>query len=234
MMSSRTSFLVWWGLPILCAGLGGGVAAFLGQGGLFGSGEGQIGPLLLLGGYFAAVGLVALFLRMRQNQAMVQDRERFDKPVEAALIALCAPILVLGIGVFAKGFADNFSPSYTVAGKLMRIDRIGAFGRSYGVSLEGSPRTVIMKCRLQTNCGSPTPLLGLHAGDAIELKIRSGEALGLTANGRVLVNPAVQGWTRLLLSQALLAAAAIYTLLFASVSTRLLSTPDESDRGSRR
>ena len=29
MMSARTSFLVWWGLPILCAGLGAFLANYL-------------------------------------------------------------------------------------------------------------------------------------------------------------------------------------------------------------
>ena len=152
MMSARTSFLVWWGLPILCAGMGAGVAAFMGQGGTFGVRPGQIGPLMLLGGYLVAVGLLAVIFRVRQSQAAFDDRDRFDKPVEAALVALCAPILALGIWVFANGFLGDFGPIRTVSGKLASIDQIGAFGRSYGIALDRSPRPLILECRLRRNC----------------------------------------------------------------------------------
>lgn len=229
MMSARTSFLVWWGLPILCAGMGAGAAAFMGQGGTFGVRPGQIGPLMLLGGYLAAVGLLAVIFRVRQSQAAFDDRDRFDKPVEAALVALCAPILALGIWVFANGFLGDFGPIRTVSGKLASIDQIGAFGRSYGIALDRSPRPLILECRLRRNCGSPVPLMRLQPGSAVEIHVLKSAVVGLSANGRTLVDPNSQRRARLLLGGAALAGMVFYSLAFAAASFRLLFGRDERE-----
>ena len=229
MMSARTSFLVWWGLPILCAGMGAGAAAFMGQGGTFGVRPGQIGPLMLLGGYLAAVGLLAVIFRVRQSQAAFDDRDRFDKPVEAALVALCAPILALGIWVFANGFLGDFGPIRTVSGKLASIDQIGAFGRSYGIALDRSPRPLILECRLRRNCGSPVPLMRLQPGSAVEIHVFKSAVVGLSANGRTLVDPNSQRRARLLFGGAALAGMVFYSLAFAAASFRLLFGRDERE-----
>jgi hypothetical protein len=229
MMSARTSFLVWWGLPILCAGMGAGAAAFMGQGGTFGVRPGQIGPLMLLGGYLAAVGLLAVIFRVRQSQAAFDDRDRFDKPVEAALVALCAPILALGIWVFANGFLGDFGPIRTLSGKLASIDQIGAFGRSYGIALDRSPRPLILECRLRRNCGSPVPLMRLQPGSAVEIHVLKSAVVGLSANGRTLVDPNSQRRARLLLGGAALAGMVFYSLAFAAASFRLLFGRDERE-----
>ena len=229
MMSARTSFLVWWGLPILCAGMGAGAAAFMGQGGTFGVRPGQIGPLMLLGGYLAAVGLLAVIFRVRQSQAAFDDRDRFDKPVEAALVALCAPILALGIWVFANGFLGDFGPIRTVSGKLASIDQIGAFGRSYGIALDRSPRPLILECRLRRNCGSPVPLMRLQPGSAVEIHVLKSAVVGLSANGRTLVDPNSQRRAKLLLGGAALAGMVFYSLAFAAASFRLLFGRDERE-----
>ena len=229
MMRARTSFLVWWGLPILCAGMGAGAAAFMGQGGTFGVRPGQIGPLMLLGGYLVAVGLLAVIFRVRQSQAAFDDRDRFDKPVEAALVALCAPILALGIWVFANGFLGDFGPIRTVSGKLASIDQIGAFGRSYGIALDRSPRPLILECRLRRNCGSPVPLMRLQPGSAVEIHVLKSAVVGLSANGRTLVDPNSQRRARLLLGGAALAGMVFYSLAFAAASFRLLFGRDERE-----
>ena len=83
MISPRTSFLVWWGLPILCAGLGALAAAYLGENGAFSS-RPPAALLVVCGVYFAAVAALALVFRLRQGQAAYDERQRFDKPVEAA------------------------------------------------------------------------------------------------------------------------------------------------------
>lgn len=222
MMSARTGFLVWWGLPILSVGVGAGLAAFAGQGGTFGSGPGQIGPLMLAGGYFGAVGLLAVVLRIRQGQTSLGDRDRFDKPVEAALVALCAPVLAVGLWIFASGFFADFGPSRTVAGKLTSIDQVGAFGRSYGIDLDGTGKPLILECRILRNCGSPTPLLRLKPGAQVEMQVLRGEILGLKADGRVLVSATTQRIWRLLFGGALLAFLVLYTAAFVGASMRLL------------
>lgn len=229
MMSARTSFLVWWGLPILCAGMGAGVAAFMGQGGTFGVRPGQIGPLMLLGGYLVAVGLLAVIFRVRQSQAAFDDRDRFDKPVEAALVALCAPILALGVWVFAHGFLSDFGPTRTISGKLASIDQIGAFGRSYGIALDKSPRPLILECRLRRNCGSPVPLLRLRPGAQVDIQVLKGSVVGLSTDGRILVDPAGQRRARLLLGGGALAGVVFYSLAFAAASFRLLFGRDERE-----
>ena len=230
MMSARTSFLGWWGLPILCAGLGAGAAAFAGQGGIFGSGPGQIGPIMLAVGYFAAVGLLAIILRIRQNQVALGDRNRFDKPVEAAIVALCAPILALGLWVAASGFFADFGPSRTITGKLSSIDQVGAFGRSYGIDLDRTGKPLILECRIRRNCGSPTPLLRLQPGARVEMQILKGEVLGLKADGKVLVDPNSQRIWRLMFGGAILLLLVLYTLAFAGSSMRLLFA-GEADEG---
>jgi hypothetical protein len=184
---------------------------------------------MLLGGYLAAVGLLAVIFRVRQSQAAFDDRDRFDKPVEAALVALCAPILALGIWVFANGFLGDFGPIRTVSGKLASIDQIGAFGRSYGIALDRSPRPLILECRLRRNCGSPVPLMRLQPGSAVEIHVLKSAVVGLSANGRTLVDPNSQRRARLLLGGAALAGMVFYSLAFAAASFRLLFGRDERE-----
>jgi hypothetical protein len=184
---------------------------------------------MLLGGYLAAVGLLAVIFRVRQSQAAFDDRDRFDKPVEAALVALCAPILALGIWVFANGFLGDFGPIRTLSGKLASIDQIGAFGRSYGIALDRSPRPLILECRLRRNCGSPVPLMRLQPGSAVEIHVLKSAVVGLSANGRTLVDPNSQRRARLLLGGAALAGMVFYSLAFAAASFRLLFGRDERE-----
>lgn len=229
MMSARTSFLVWWGLPILCAGLGAMAAAYLGEGGMFGRGPGQIGPLMLIGAYFVVVGLLAIIFRMRQNQASFQDRDRFDKPVEVAMVALCVPILAAGIWLFAAGLKADLGPSRTVTGKLESIDRVGAFGRSFGIDLNTTASSMLLECRLDRNCGSPFPLMRLKEGAQMEVELLHGKVLGVKADGRQLVDPAVQRNWRVGLGSLGLIALLLYGAAFVVAATRLLFDADEPE-----
>jgi hypothetical protein len=229
MMSARTSFLIWWGLPILCAGLGAMAAAYMGEGGMFGSGPGQVGPLMLIGGYILVVGLLAVVFRMRQNLAAFEDRDRFDKPVEAAMVALCLPILAAGIWLFAAGLRADLGPSRTVAGQLEHIDKVGAFGRSFGINLVTTASPLILPCRVERNCGSPVPLLRLQPGAKLELELLNGKVLGLKADGRQLVEPAVQRAWRVGFAAAGLVLLLAYGAAFVVASLRLLLDAGEPE-----
>lgn len=229
MMSARTSFLVWWGLPILCAGLGAMAAAYLGEGGMFGRGPGQVGPLMLIGGYILVVGLLAVVFRMRQNQASFEDRDRFDKPVEVAMVALCVPILAAGIWLFAAGLKADLGPTRTVTGKLQSIDQVGAFGRSFGIDLETTASPMILQCRMARNCGSPIPLIRLKPGTTMEVEVLHGKVLGLKAGGRQLVDPAVQRSWRVGLGSVGLIALLLYGAAFVVAAMRLLFDADEPE-----
>ncbi|WP_183770770.1 hypothetical protein [Phenylobacterium haematophilum] len=229
MMSARTSFLIWWGLPILCAGLGAMAAAYMGEGGMFGSGPGQVGPLMLIGGYILVVGLLAVVFRMRQNLAAFEDRDRFDKPVEAAMVALCLPILAAGIWLFAAGLRADLGPSRTVAGQLEHIDKVGAFGRSFGINLVTTASPLILPCRVERNCGSPVPLLRLQPGAKLELELLNGKVLGLKADGRQLVEPAVQRAWRVGFAAAGLVLLLAYGAAFVIASLRLLLDAGEPE-----
>lgn len=229
MMSARTSFLIWWGLPILCAGLGAMAAAYMGEGGMFGSGPGQVGPLMLIGGYILVVGLLAVVFRMRQNLAAFEDRDRFDKPVEAAMVALCLPILAAGIWLFAAGLRADLGPSRTVAGQLEHIDKVGAFGRSFGINLVTTASPLILPCHVERNCGSPVPLLRLQPGAKLELELLNGKVLGLKADGRQLVEPAVQRAWRVGFAAAGLVLLLAYGAAFVVASLRLLLDAGEPE-----
>lgn len=229
MMSPRTSFLIWWGLPILCAGLGALAAAYLGERGTFGRGPGQIGPLMLLGGYIVVVGLLAVVFRMRQNQASFEERDRFDKPVEAAMVALCVPILAAGIWVFAAGLKADLGPARTVTGKLEHINRVGAFGRSFGIDLESSASPLILECRIDRNCGSPTPLMRLKPDSTMEIEVLNGKVLSLKANGRQLVDAASQRRWRVGLGGAGLVLLLLYGAAFLVAAARLLFDDGEPE-----
>ena len=229
MMSARTSFLIWWGLPILCAGLGAMAAAYMGEGGMFGSGPGQVGPLMLIGGYILVVGLLAVVFRMRQNLAAFEDRDRFDKPVEAAMVALCLPILAASIWLFAAGLRADLGPSRTVAGQLEHIDKVGAFGRSFGINLVTTASPLILPCRVERNCGSPVPLLRLQPGAKLELELLNGKVLGLKADGRQLVEPAVQRAWRVGFAAAGLVLLLAYGAAFVIASLRLLLDAGEPE-----
>lgn len=230
MMSPRTSFLVWWGLPILCGGFGAFLAAFAGEGGDFGHGPGQIGPLMLIGAYFTLVALLALIFRVRQNQVSYGARDRYDKPMEAAMVALCVPILAAGLWMFASNFKADFGRSHVVSGKLVSIDRIGAFGQTYGFDLDKTATPLMLECYLRSSCGSPTPLLALKPGTPMELELLNSKVIGLKANGRVLVSSGPQRFWRLLAGGGALALLVIYSAGFVATSMRLLfSQPEEQD-----
>ncbi len=222
MMSARTSFLVWWGLPILCAGFGALVANYVGMDGDFSANAPKLGPLLLVGGYFAVVGLLAVIFRARQSQASFEERARFEKPIEAAMVAMCVPVLIAGLWVFTTGFLADFGPTQTVRGRLQSVDEIGAFGRSYAIDLDKTAYPLLLQCRLQRNCGSPTPILRLKPGTPIEAQLLDGRVLGLKVAGQDFVSPLRQRAIRLVLGGGLLAALLLYTAAFSLVSMRLL------------
>lgn len=229
MMSARTGFLVWWGLPILCAGFGALIVAYVGEGGAFGRGPGQIGPLMVIGAYFALVGFLAVIFRVRQSQMTFDDRERFDKPVEAAMVALCAPILAAGIWLLAKNLAHEMAPSRTITGKLESVDQVGAFGRTYAIDLDRTAVPLMLECRVRRNCGSPIPLLQLKPGQAMEIELLNRRVLGVRADGRELVSPAAQRTSRLVLTGGGLVALLVYTLAFIGVSMSLLFAAPEDE-----
>lgn len=230
MMSARTSFLVWWGLPILCAGFGAFAAAYAGEGGDFGRGPGQVGPMLLIACYFAIVGLLVFVFRVRQNQVTFDDhRERYDKPMEAAMVALCAPILVAGIWFMASNFHGSLGPSHTISGKLQSIDQVGAFGQSYGLDLDITATPLMLECHVQHNCGSPVPLLSLKPGTPVKAEMLNSKLIGLSADGKVLVDAGEQRRWRMLLSGAGMALLIIYASTFIAVSLRLLFGEEERE-----
>ena len=222
MMSSRTSFLVWWGLPIMSAGLGGFAAAFAGEGGDFGRGPGQVGPLMLIVGYFAIVGLLAFVFRVRQNQVAYDDRQQYDKPMEAAMVALCVPILAGGIWMMASSFWGDFGQSRTISGKLQSIDQVGAFGRSYGIDLDVTATPLMLECHVERNCGSPVPLLSLKPGTPVKVEMLNSKLIGLRADGQTLVDATEHRRWRLLFSGAGMALLIIYSAAFIGVALRLL------------
>jgi hypothetical protein len=231
MMSARTSFLVWWGLPILCVGLGAGIAAYMGEGGMFGRGPGQIGPIVAAGVYFAAVAALALIFRIRQSQVAFGERDRFDRPVEAAMVALCAPILAAGVWVAAKSVVGNLDPARSISGKLETVDQIGAFGRTYAIDLTTTATPLMLECRFRRNCGSPIPMMQLKPGASLEVELLQGKVLGLKADGRQLIDPAGQRRARLMIGAAVLAFLVLYALSFAWVSVRLLFGQTEPEEG---
>ena len=117
MMSARTSFLVWWGLPILCAGMGAGAAAFMGQGGTFGVRPGQIGPLMLLGGYLAAVGLLAVIFRV--------DVVRLWPRTASAYAGVGLPVNSLGLVIEGVRFEPSLQEGHAalaVSGMIRNIE----------------------------------------------------------------------------------------------------------------
>lgn len=228
MMSTRTSFLVWWGLPILCAGLGAVLANYVDMDG--GAGMGRT-ALLLVVGYFAVVGFLAVIFRVRQSQVLFDDRARFDKPVEAAMVAMCVPILAAGIWFLGSSFLADLGPSRTFDGRLQTVDAVGAFGRTYAIDLDETGYPLILQCRLQRNCGSPVPLLQLKPGTLIQAELLDGQVIGLKVAGKPYVDPGRQRTLRLLFDGGLLALLVLYTGAFTAVAVRLLvgEQADETD-----
>lgn len=226
-MSSRVQFLTWWGLPILCVGLGAVAATYVGDGAGSGSQAPKLTHLGLIGLYFAAVGFLAVILRIRQNQVALDDRKRFEKPVEAALIAMCAPVLAAGLWVFATGFMADFGPGQTMRGELQSVDRVGAFGRSYAIDLDTTAHPLVLECRMRQNCGSPTPLLRLKAGAQAEIQVLNSRVLGMSVDGRPVVDPVGQRFWRLIFGGAALALMVVYTAAFIGVSIQLLLAEDD-------
>lgn len=226
MMSARTSFLVWWGLPILCAGLG----AFLANYADMGGGIGRTGLLLILG-YFAVVGALAIIFRVRQSQVLFDDRARFDKPVEAAMVAMCVPILVAGIWFLGNSFLADLGPTRTFEGRLQTVDEVGAFGRTYAIDLDETGYPLILQCRLQRNCGSPVPLLQLKPGTLIQAELLAGQVIGLKVAGQQYVNPGRQRTMRLIFGGGLLALLVLYTGAFTAVAIRLLFGDQDDEPG---
>lgn len=219
MMSPRTSFLVWWGLPILCAGLGALLANYANLGG--GGGMGRTTLLLVLG-YFAVVGALAVIFRVRQSQVLFDDRARFDKPVEAAMVAMCAPVLIAGIWFLASAFRADMGPTQTFDGRVQSVDAVGAFGRTYAIDLDETGYPLILQCRLQRNCGSPVPLLQLKPGTPVQAELLDGQVVGLKVAGQQYVDPGRQRTIRLLVSGGMLALLALYAVAFTAVAIRLL------------
>lgn len=229
MMSARTGFLVWWGLPILCAGFGALIAAYAGEGGAFGRGPGQIGPLMVIGAYFALVGFLAVVFRARQSQMRFDERGRFDKPVEAALVALCAPILAAGIWFLSKTLAQTTAPTRIVTGELQSISRVGGLGRTYAIDLDRTAVPLLLECRFRPECGSAIPLNQLKPGQAMEIELLRSRVIGVKADGREVVSASTQKSWRMALTGAALVALLIYTLIFIGVSMALLFAPPEDD-----
>ena len=228
MMSARTSFLVWWGLPILCAGLGAFLANFLDM-----TGGGGIGrtALLAVGGYFAVVGFLAVIFRVRQSQVLFDERARFDRPVEVAMVAMCVPILAAGIWFLVNSFIADLGPSRTFDGRLQGVDSVGAFGRTYAIDLDETGYPLILQCRLQRNCGSPVPLLQLKPGTPIQAELLDGQVIGLKVAGKQYVDPGQQRTMRLLIGGGMMALLALYPATFVAVSLRLLFGRDEDPAG---
>lgn len=226
MMSARTSFLVWWGLPILCAGLGALLANYANLDG--GGGMGRTALLLILG-YFAVVGALALIFRVRQSQVLFDDRARFDKPVEAAMVAMCVPVLVAGIWFLVGAFRADLGPTRTFDGRVQSVDAVGAFGRTYAIDLDVTGYPLILQCRLQRNCGSPVPLLQLKPGTPVQAELLDGQVIGLKVAGQQYVDPGRQRASRLFIGGALLALLALYTVAFTAVAIQLLFGDQDDD-----
>lgn len=224
MMSARTSFLVWWGLPILCAGLGAFLANYLD---MAGGGGISRSALLAVVGYFAVVGFLAVIFRVRQSQVLFDDRARFDKPVEAAMVAMCVPVLAAGIWFLVSSVIADLGPTRTFEGRLQSVDTVGAFGRTYAIDLDETGYPLILQCRLQRNCGSPVPLLQLKPGTPIQAELLDGQVVGLKVAGKQYVDPDQQRRMRLLIGGGLLVLLALYTATFAAVSIRLLFAGEE-------
>jgi hypothetical protein len=226
-MNARTSFLVWWGLPILGAGLGALIATYAGAG--FGSDRvGRLTPLLAIVLYFAAAGCVAVIVRMRQSQVALGEGARFDRPVEAALVAMCAPILIAGLWVFLAGLIADFGSTRSVSGRLEGVEQVGSFRRSYFLDLDTTTQPLILECYGRRNCGQSQPLLRLPTDATVKADILGDRVLGLTVADKPVLHAGAQRFLRLLIDGALLVLMILYTAAFSMVAFNLL-WPEEDE-----
>jgi hypothetical protein len=69
----------------------------------------------------------------------------------------------------------------------------------------------------------------LQPGSAVEIHVLKSAVVGLSANGRTLVDPGSQRRARLLFGGAALAGMVFYSLAFAAASFRLLFWRDERE-----
>jgi hypothetical protein len=227
-MNARTSFLVWWGLPILGAGLGALIATYAGAG--FGSDRaGRLTPLLAIVLYIAVAGFVAVIVRMRQSQVALGEGARFDRPVEAALVAMCAPVLIAGLWVFLAGLIADFGSTRAITGRLESVEQVGSFRRSYFLDLDTTSQPLILECYGRRNCGQPQPLLRLPQGVAVEAEMLGDRVLGLTVANRQVLHAGTQRFLRLLVDVALLVLMIFYTAAFSMVAFNLLWPEEDED-----
>jgi len=228
-MDARARFLIWFGLPVLSAGLGAGVALFTGAVEGLGFGDIHMTPLVAVGLYLVVAALVAVVVRMRQGQVALGDGERFDKPVEAALVAMCAPVIIVGLWAFGANLVDDFGGVRKVSGKIVEVEAIGGLQRAYAFHLDSGAEPLFLECYGRPNCGQATPLLRLPKGAQADLYLRGEDVVGITVDGKNVLKPFGQRAWRMLVDGMLLVLMILYTTAFAYAAASLLWPAPEDD-----
>ena len=228
-MDARTRFLIWFGLPVLSAGLGAGIALLTGMIDGFDVGGVRLTPLLIIALYVLGVGAVAIIVRMRQSQLALGEEKRFERPIEAALVAMCAPVIVAGLWAFSSNLINDFGSVKKVSGDIQRVEVIGGLRARYALTLDNAVQPYILPCYGRPNCGQATPLMRLPQGAKADLYLSRGEVVGMTVEGKNVLKPFGQRAWRIVVDGVFLALMLGYTAAFALTAAGLLWPDDEED-----
>ncbi|WP_309643044.1 hypothetical protein [Phenylobacterium sp.] len=228
-MDTRALFLVWFGLPVLSAGLGAGIAIFTGMMDGFDVGGLRLTPLLAVGLYVLGVGAVAVIVRMRKNQLALGEGERFEKPMEAALVAMCAPLIVAGLWTFGANLFNDFGSVRKVSGEISRVEAIGGVRARYALTLDNAAQPYILPCYGRPNCGQAISLMRLPKGAKTDLYLSRNEVVGMTVDEKNVLKPFGQRAWRIVVDGVLLVLMLLYTAAFAYTATSLLWPQEEEE-----
>ncbi|UTP39510.1 hypothetical protein M9M90_20235 [Phenylobacterium sp. LH3H17] len=228
-MDPRARFLLWFGLPVLSAGLGAAIAILTGIVEGFDVGGLRLTPLLAVGLYVAGAGLVAVIVRMRQSQLALGDRERFERPLEAALVAMCAPFIVAGLWAFGANLFNDFGSVKKASGQIERVEAIGGLRARYALTLDNAVQPYVLPCYGRPNCGQAVPLMRLPKGAKADLYLSRNEVIGMTVDDKNVLKPFGQRAWRIVVDGALLVLMVLYTTAFLYTAASLLWPEDEDE-----
>jgi len=228
-MDTRALFLVWFGLPVLSAGLGAGIAILTGMMDGFDVGGLRLTPLLAVGLYVLGVGAVAVIVRMRKSQVALGEGERFEKPMEAALVAMCAPLIVAGLWAFGANLFNDFGSVRKVSGEISRVEAIGGLRARYALTLDNAAQPYILPCYGRPNCGQAVSLLRLPKGAKADLYLSRNEIVGMTVDEKNVLKPFGQRAWRIVVDGVLLVLMLLYTTAFAYTAASLLWPQEDEE-----